>query len=58
MPAQSQSSQQQQILNYVSTIQPQAPSGAPAYQQYANYQNYNIQPTTAQATAPQTQVLS
>lgn len=49
MPTQTQPTQQQQILNYVSTIQPQAP--AAAYPQYTNYQNYNIQPQPA-ATVP------
>lgn len=49
MPTQTQPTQQQQILNYVSTIQPQAP--AAAYPQYTNYQNYNIQAQPA-ATVP------
>ncbi|KAL7017524.1 hypothetical protein ACKWTF_010408 [Chironomus riparius] len=49
MPTQTPPTQQQQILNYVSTIQPQAP--AAAYPQYTNYQNYNIPPQPA-ATVP------
>ncbi|CRL05052.1 CLUMA_CG018128, isoform A [Clunio marinus] len=54
MPPQTQPTpQQQQLLNYVSTIQPQAPAAAPAYPQYTNYQNYNIQPPTATPTPPQ-----
>lgn len=53
MPTQSQPAQQQQILNYVSTIQPQAPAAAPAYPQYTNYQNYNIQPPTTAPVPPQ-----
>lgn len=52
MPTQSQPSQQQ-ILNYVSTIQPQGPSVAPAYPQYTNYQSYNIQAPATPASAPQ-----
>lgn len=53
MPTQTQPTQQQQILNYVSTIQPQAPTAAPAYPQYTNYQNYNIQPQAAAPAPPQ-----
>lgn len=52
MPTQSQPAQQQQILNYVSTI-PQAPAAASAYPQYTNYQNYNIQPPTSASVPPQ-----
>lgn len=52
MPSQSQTTQQQQILNYVSTIQPQAPAATPAYPQYTNYQNYNIQAPAAAAPVP------
>jgi protein CASC3 len=56
MPTQNQPAQQQQILNYVSTIQPQAPASAPNYPQYQNYQNYNIQaPAAASAPPPPTQ---
>lgn len=53
MPAQTQPTQQQQMLNYVSTIQPQATTASPAYPQYTNYQNYNIQPPTAAPAPPQ-----
>ena len=53
MPTQTQPTQQQQILNYVSTIQPQATPAAPAYTQYTNYQNYNIQAPAAAPAPPQ-----
>jgi hypothetical protein len=45
MPTQAQPTQQQQqqILNYVSAIQPQGPPAATSFPQYTNYQNYNIQ---------------
>lgn len=56
MPTQTQATPQQQILNYVSTIQPQPPTVAPTYPQYTNYQNYNIQapaaPSVPQPQAP------
>lgn len=54
MPTQTQPPpQQQQILNYVSTIQPQAPAAAPTYPQYTNYQNYNIQAPAPTPAPPQ-----
>ncbi|KAG5673072.1 hypothetical protein PVAND_003147 [Polypedilum vanderplanki] len=53
MPTQTQPTQQQQILNYVSTIQPQGPTAG--YPQYTNYQNFNIQGPQPAASAPQPQ---
>lgn len=53
MPTQAPPAQQQQILNYVSTIQPQPPAAAPNYPQYTNYQNYNIQAPTPAPAPPQ-----